>query len=142
MVPECRTRFFTDYFFAPKTKVGQRIVTAHDNLHPLNMLQLPEGLRCIDFEFTCVGNTIQDLSYVFAWVDGNWFGDQKAQKKTREKKGLPEGIFAGHGGAFGHEGTGGPLAGRATQCVRAPQRSPGSMELPRAKGIRPREERF
>lgn len=37
-------------------------------MHPGNLLQLEDGLRCIDFEFTCVTNAVHDLSYVLDWI--------------------------------------------------------------------------
>jgi len=51
--------------------IGARIVTAHGDFHPGNIIDLGDEhsnagvyrFRCIDFEFSCVTHAIHDLSF-------------------------------------------------------------------------------
>ena len=65
---ECLAMWASDYFFEPQTDVGRRLVTSHGDLNEGNMLRMADDLRCIDFEFSCVTNAIQDISYVVGWI--------------------------------------------------------------------------
>uniref|UniRef100_A0A7S4PIX2 Uncharacterized protein n=2 Tax=Paramoeba aestuarina TaxID=180227 RepID=A0A7S4PIX2_9EUKA len=52
------------------------------------MLQMDDGLRCIDFEFSCVTNAIQDVSYVVGWIQEDTYRPQGAPEieDKQEKK--------------------------------------------------------
>lgn len=49
--------------FGPVHPVGKRIVTAHCDYHPCNIVAVNDGCLCIDFEGTVVTHAIQDLAY-------------------------------------------------------------------------------
>jgi hypothetical protein len=63
MDAEKRARWFKEDFFAPKTEVGQRLVTTHGDLHPENMIEMEAGIKAIDLEFTHVTHAASDLGY-------------------------------------------------------------------------------
>lgn len=63
MDPEKRAQWFKEDFFAPETMVGKRLVTSHGDLHPENMIQMEDGIKGIDLEFTHVTHAAADLGY-------------------------------------------------------------------------------
>jgi len=72
--PEARELLLQDYFYAPQSEPGKRIVTLHGDAHQKNMLQLDDSMICIDLETSCVGHAIHDLGYQLTWIEENWFG--------------------------------------------------------------------
>jgi hypothetical protein len=60
----CLQAFCDAQWFAPKSPAACRLVTAHADLHPLNMLKGTDGIKVIDFEYTCVTYALQDLSFI------------------------------------------------------------------------------
>eukprot|EP00656_Telonema_subtile_P015913 TRINITY_DN18373_c0_g1_i3.p1 TRINITY_DN18373_c0_g1~~TRINITY_DN18373_c0_g1_i3.p1 ORF type:complete len:143 (-),score=39.80 TRINITY_DN18373_c0_g1_i3:94-522(-) len=50
------------------------------------MLQMEDGLRCIDFEFSCVTNAVQDLSYVVGWISEDTYAKPGAQIADKSEK--------------------------------------------------------
>eukprot|EP00927_Polykrikos_kofoidii_P066800 TRINITY_DN62361_c0_g1_i1.p1 TRINITY_DN62361_c0_g1~~TRINITY_DN62361_c0_g1_i1.p1 ORF type:complete len:861 (-),score=115.43 TRINITY_DN62361_c0_g1_i1:180-2690(-) len=55
---------------APVHPIASRIVTAHGDFHPNNVLDIggDSGLKVIDFEFTCVTSAVFDLAFAFFFV--------------------------------------------------------------------------
>mmetsp|Transcript_96478 Transcript_96478/g.191131 ORF Transcript_96478/g.191131 Transcript_96478/m.191131 type:complete len:674 (+) Transcript_96478:110-2131(+) len=60
----CLQAFCEAQWFAPTSEAACRLVTAHADLHPGNMLKGTDGISVIDFEYTCVTYALQDLSFV------------------------------------------------------------------------------
>eukprot|EP00658_Telonema_sp_P-2_P040875 TRINITY_DN29230_c0_g1_i1.p1 TRINITY_DN29230_c0_g1~~TRINITY_DN29230_c0_g1_i1.p1 ORF type:complete len:294 (-),score=45.31 TRINITY_DN29230_c0_g1_i1:436-1317(-) len=103
---ECLELWASDYFFAPQSEVGRRLVTAHGDLNEGNMLQMDDGLRCIDFEFSCVTNAIQDLSYVVGWITEDTYrqpGAGPIEDKSEKKRAFLEAYLEGVGQPCGPE---------------------------------------
>jgi len=60
----CLQAFCDAQWFAPTSLAACRLVTAHADLHPGNMLKGIDGISVIDFEYTCATYALQDLSFV------------------------------------------------------------------------------
>jgi len=60
----CVQAFCDAQWFAPTSPAACRLVTAHADLHPGNMLKGVDGISVIDFEYTCVAYAVQDLSFI------------------------------------------------------------------------------
>lgn len=56
----------------PRTQAGARVVTAHADFHPANVLRTAAGALCaIDFEYTCVTSACQDIAWaLLLWLKG------------------------------------------------------------------------
>lgn len=63
MEPGKRAIYFNTDLFAPRSAVGQRIVTTHGDLHPGNMIVCGSGVKAIDLEFTTANWAIYDIGY-------------------------------------------------------------------------------
>eukprot|EP00927_Polykrikos_kofoidii_P034096 TRINITY_DN28924_c0_g1_i3.p1 TRINITY_DN28924_c0_g1~~TRINITY_DN28924_c0_g1_i3.p1 ORF type:complete len:705 (+),score=84.82 TRINITY_DN28924_c0_g1_i3:58-2115(+) len=61
LTDECRRQVLDANFFAPRSIAAARVVTAHADVHPGNMLQTEMGIRVLDFEYSCVTYAVQDL---------------------------------------------------------------------------------
>lgn len=57
----------------PVHPAAKQVVTVHGDYHPGNTVYLgpDRGMQCVDFEFTCVGSAIWDLSFGYACCGGN-----------------------------------------------------------------------
>ena len=55
----------------PRTPAGARVVTAHADFHPANILRTTTGLCTIDHEYTCVTSACNDIAWaLLLWLKG------------------------------------------------------------------------
>eukprot|EP00747_Dinoflagellata_sp_TGD_P076058 gnl/TRDRNA2_/TRDRNA2_158996_c1_seq1.p1 gnl/TRDRNA2_/TRDRNA2_158996_c1~~gnl/TRDRNA2_/TRDRNA2_158996_c1_seq1.p1 ORF type:complete len:976 (+),score=273.60 gnl/TRDRNA2_/TRDRNA2_158996_c1_seq1:43-2928(+) len=80
----------------PRTVPGKRLVTAHCDFHPANIVRTPAGLKVIDFEFSCATCAVQDLSLAFTlWLKTSTMKEAFVKSYLKEAKlpATPKDVF-------------------------------------------------